>query len=757
MKLLKNATPVLRQLSLYALSVFIPVALVFTALAYSYTGLTEEIHNSNSASLELVRTSLDSTLQDLQDILSAAGNDPSLSRYMLMSDPIGASGSIADIISAHNSLSELVIHVRETDQFCTSAGSFGISDLPVQRFAKDFAGNPNSLESWLLSMQNVTEATYWISPDNRQPAHLYLFTPVFYLLQYNGSIATRTACLAIRQDYIRSIFQASQTISEEGMLLLDSAGQPLTVLASRAINSYVSQVSQYIQTHPDIYNTGFTELEDIGILVFATRSSATGLTYVRFLPKDIAYSALQTQSVFSLAFLMLTVILGIILVVTNIRRKNQPMLLLTHWLQGSLNSNFPVERLSAASSDDIQDRTQPGTGNSSRQNGIDHLLAELLSGGFSSEYAFRAACGELDIRLDKPYYAVSSLLIEEDSSGAPAVSFNRIFDVIRFGLPSCYQMRAKDLLSAGKLVLVISSDSNDPSLYQSTMQEIMTRLWEQEQLTVSIGMGFFYSSFTMVEKSYRDSITALDYRLVYGKNCLITPDISGSSAPELSSSYPDYELVQLDASLSSRNADMTATAVQRLHAAVKLNNSNLNILKKLIPDIASILKKHDDLFDSVTPELLLLADTEAPLDPGTVDSLFDTLSAQLISALEAPPKPEPLIQTDIGAQLLEYIDAHCLSYDFQIKNMAEHFAISPQYMRKLFKAHTGVSLSEYVSNKRLETASHLLSETDMNLQDIVAEIGNSDISGFVRFFKQKTGMTPGQFRKAKKEQTQERK
>ena len=79
--------------------------------------------------------------------------------------------------------------------------------------------------------------------------------------------------------------------------------------------------------------------------------------------------------------------------------------------------------------------------------------------------------------------------------------------------------------------------------------------------------------------------------------------------------------------------------------------------------------------------------------------------------------------------------------------MAEHFSISPQYMRKLFKNHTGVGISEYISNIKLEKAMYLLRDTDMNLQDIVIEIGNTDVSGFVRSFKQKTGMTPGQYRK----------
>ena len=50
-------------------------------------------------------------------------------------------------------------------------------------------------------------------------------------------------------------------------------------------------------------------------------------------------------------------------------------------------------------------------------------------------------------------------------------------------------------------------------------------------------------------------------------------------------------------------------------------------------------------------------------------------------------------------------------------------------------------------NLKLEKAMQLLRDTDMNLQDIVVEIGNTDVSGFIRLFKQKTGMTPGQYRK----------
>ena len=45
----------------------------------------------------------------------------------------------------------------------------------------------------------------------------------------------------------------------------------------------------------------------------------------------------------------------------------------------------------------------------------------------------------------------------------------------------------------------------------------------------------------------------------------------------------------------------------------------------------------------------------------------------------------------------------------------------------------------------------LLRETDMSMNEIVVEIGNTDVSGFMRFFKKNTNQTPGQYRKMYRE------
>ena len=72
-------------------------------------------------------------------------------------------------------------------------------------------------------------------------------------------------------------------------------------------------------------------------------------------------------------------------------------------------------------------------------------------------------------------------------------------------------------------------------------------------------------------------------------------------------------------------------------------------------------------------------------------------------------------------------------------------------MRKLFKNHAGIGLSDYISQLKLEKCMQLLRETDMSMNEIVVEIGNTDVSGFMRFFKKNTNQTPGQYRKMYRE------
>ena len=79
----------------------------------------------------------------------------------------------------------------------------------------------------------------------------------------------------------------------------------------------------------------------------------------------------------------------------------------------------------------------------------------------------------------------------------------------------------------------------------------------------------------------------------------------------------------------------------------------------------------------------------------------------------------------------------------------DYLHIERSYLYRLFKNFTGVSLQEYLLDYRMRRACSLLTETDLSVGDISRSVGYGDALYFSRIFRQKKGMTPTQFRKAR--------
>lgn len=752
----KNKSLLPQYIILYTLSALVPIVLVGFTLMQSSRALEAEVLKSNQASVRLIQTALDGTFLELESALEFLGTDVAFSKFSLEHDTSNAVKHIHNAVSGNSCLQEIVLNIRGSKRLYSSGGTIPVKSLKRQDFMKDHSSDEHPASDWLDMLNTVTEPTYWPANSDGHSTYLFLFSPLYYNMQSEGATTTRSAVLVIRQQFIKELFRSSRTTESDNILLLDKNLDLLSMDLSDTTNDSALQICQYIKEYPQVLEDGYAELEDSGILLFASHSPQTGLSYVRFLPKAVAYSALESQGVYTVTLVVFALLIAALLISISISSSYAPIRRLASWVRdqqpAAQYGNRDELSLFSMALDDAftQNATLTQMVDQSRQGRLDQLLANLIGGNFASKEAFLEACKALDICLDKPHYAVCSLLIEE---GSELPEFEQLVATIRSDLPPEFCLEVKDMLVDRKLILVIGSDTSDPDFYSVVITDIKNRLLERESLLTSIGMGSFYDTYEMVGKSYLDSINALDYRMVYGRDCLITPDIYNGNSPGLSDSYPSTDLELLDSSLTSQNVEMAVAVLHRINANIKLKNYSLHVAKYICFDIFSIFKKDADFINPgsvrTLPETLDIANLT---NYGTIDDYFAALLEVVQTKFENPKDAQTPQQANIGEQLLQYTDAHCLSYDFQIKGMAEHFNISPQYMRKLFKNHTGMSVSDYVSNKRLEKSMYLLAQTDRNLQEVVMEIGNSDISGFVRFFKQRTGMTPGQYRKANRPQ-----
>lgn len=93
----------------------------------------------------------------------------------------------------------------------------------------------------------------------------------------------------------------------------------------------------------------------------------------------------------------------------------------------------------------------------------------------------------------------------------------------------------------------------------------------------------------------------------------------------------------------------------------------------------------------------------------------------------------------------EYIYSH-IKERITIEDLADEFGVSASYLSRLFKQETGVSVSGYIREQKIEVAKNLLRFSDYSMIDIANRLSFSSQSHFIQQFRESVGMTPKKYR-----------
>lgn len=94
----------------------------------------------------------------------------------------------------------------------------------------------------------------------------------------------------------------------------------------------------------------------------------------------------------------------------------------------------------------------------------------------------------------------------------------------------------------------------------------------------------------------------------------------------------------------------------------------------------------------------------------------------------------------------KYIEKNYSDNTLSANSIADEMGITTKYLNVIFKKSTGVSLSNYINNYRLEKASDLLINTKKSIDRIISEVGWGSEKYFYTLFKKKYNVTPSSYR-----------
>lgn len=99
-----------------------------------------------------------------------------------------------------------------------------------------------------------------------------------------------------------------------------------------------------------------------------------------------------------------------------------------------------------------------------------------------------------------------------------------------------------------------------------------------------------------------------------------------------------------------------------------------------------------------------------------------------------------------SVKIEQYITEH-VGEKLSIESLCRQFSMSKFALYRLFREEFDTTVNEFILKKRTELARQLLGRQDKNITQVADACGFSDYNYFIRLFKEKTGVTPLQFRK----------
>ena len=197
----------------------------------------------------------------------------------------------------------------------------------------------------------------------------------------------------------------------------------------------------------------------------------------------------------------------------------------------------------------------------------------------------------------------------------------------------------------------------------------------------------------------------------------------------------------------------------------------------VIASIAVILEPHTT-FATAVPRLDMLPDPSrhapsvviydsgvaAPLAANFVERLHERYSRSKILVVPRPFQLDDVLQritilapglwelsvhsSRLGAPLLRLMDFVAKSYHQPLgaQDLARAVGYSVHHLAHIAHERLGVSLMEYLTRFRFEVARHLLTATDLTIDQIADEAGFSNASHLSRVFLGQSGRRPGDYR-----------
>ncbi|WP_160497528.1 response regulator [Paenibacillus dendrobii] len=379
------------------------------------------------------------------------------------------------------------------------------------------------------------------------------------------------------------------------------------------------------------------------------------------------------------------------------------------------------------------------------------MLHELLDGQHEGEDALfheklQVHCG---IDPNKPH---RTAVIEIDDVAWKLNAYSEseakqiVYQLYQTLMECCEELQILSLcrLSSRQFALVLQGEHLGRS--ETFLRELIDRIEIGFPVTITIGLSSTAASLAWIQTSYQEARQALDYKMLAGKSRLILfSEMESGNVEDVQSlemrldalfaEMSNYRLVQLHDELGHVFA-----LIRRMKSKSTVYNVAIQIISRLDAYLAGLNENLFQLLGMRMENLDILFKFE------TMDDIQSWLRRRVFEISEMLHIKKQKKNNKLLESVCAYVEEH-LDQNIALRDVSNMFSFSPNHLGVLFKQGTGVNFSDYVVDRRMEKACLLLKDPHYKIFEVAGRVGYKNLTYFSRQFKDKYGMTPGDYRK----------
>lgn len=762
----------------YSAVLFVPMIISLIVYSQSSAALKSEIHRANDSMLRQVRYTIDTQIDLMKRLTMEITWNAKLQDLMYSSKSAGDAQFTAYQL------------VKEFRMYQTSYAS--IDEFYVtwdQEAAVLRSGNVRDVETAFKTMHDTGTMNYeqWTDTIHHTPHNRFLLLPHVDSAKPQTSIAylthlpkdlngKETGTVVVMADMVRfqKAIESISGFSGGQVLILNEDNQVLLSNLPVSINQDL-----LLKRLREGNQVMYTPTRDGDSELFYVQSSVSELKYMLVIPSSIYWEKAEYVRRFTYISILISLVGAGVLTWFFMRRNYSPIQQLVQSLsdknsyeeQNDWNELSFIQR---AISNTRSEKEKIALQFQIHQNVLrSNMLNRLLKGKLDTVIPYEEAFKSFNMKLLSDHFAVILFVVENDeslSSKLPGIDDNERRKLLQFIITNVVEELVSHYHHAGyvaevddMMVCLVNFGETDSARLKEELHAIATeaqRFLLRFQMDLTVSIGGIHASLPGIAEAYREAVDAMAYKMVLGKQEIITYDeIRRDSADNLAFGY--YYPLQVEQQIINLIKVGDYEQASKFMEDVTDRNFNkpimsLTLARCLIFNlVGTMVKAINELGDGESSILgdnplwmdkIIACDTILEMKQ-ELQMLLKEVCAFAAAKLESNVSQERAESLrDLVLKVTSHIEEQYRDSNLSVNTIGEHFDLKGSYLSKLFKNQTGEGLLDCINKYRIEQAKRMMKSKQDSISDIARQVGYNEVATFIRVFKKYEGITPGKFK-----------